>query len=79
MLDKVRDFFNSQYNDLVRAITCRRQGNGYQWMTEREFVDRTITDCLAVAQFSQTIGVPYAEVNELYEKLKAMCEALLED
>lgn len=79
MLEKVRQYFNQEYNDLVRALEGRRNGTGYQWMTEQEFVNRTITDCLAVAQFSQTIGVKYEDVNKMYETLKKSCENLLTD
>lgn len=79
MLEKVRQYFDRQYNDLVRCLERKKEGKGCEWATERELVNRTITDCLAVAQFSQTIGVKYEDVNKMYECLKKSCENLLTD
>ena len=77
MLDKVIDYFNSEYTNLVKVLECKRKGNGFKWATERELVNHTITICFAVAQFSQTIGVQYEEIKIKYEELKKMCENLL--
>lgn len=79
MLEKVKQYFDRQYNDLVRCLERKREGTGYEWATERELVSRTITDCFAVAQFSETIGVKYEDVNKIYKCLKKSCENLLTD
>lgn len=79
MREKVRQYFDREYNDLVRCLERKKEGKGFEWATEKEFVNRTITDCLAVAQFSQTIGVKYEDVNKMYECLKKSCEKLLTD
>lgn len=72
MLEKVREYFERQYNDTIRAIEC-----DYEWGTPKEFVWRAITDCLAVAMFAQTIGVKFEEVNSLYNEYKEKLENLL--
>lgn len=72
MLEKVREYFESQYIDTVRAIERK-----YDWGTPQKFVERAITDCLAVAMFAQTIGVTFEEVDPLYNEYKAKLESLL--
>ena len=72
MLEKVREYFERQYIDTVRAIERK-----YDWGTPKSFVERAITDCLAVAMFSQTIGVSFEEVDPLYNEYKAKLENLL--
>lgn len=72
MLEKVREYFERQYIDTVRAIERK-----YDWGTPRSFVERAITDCLAVAMFVQTVGVSFEEVDPLYNEYKAKLENLL--
>ena len=72
MLEKVKEYFESEYRDTVRGIE-----RNYVWTTPQKLVDRAIVNCLAVAQFSQTIGVTFAEVNALYDEYKEKLENLL--
>lgn len=72
MLEKVKEYFERQYIDTVRAIERK-----YNWGTPKSFVERAITDCLAVAMFAQTIGVSFEEVDSLYNEYKAKLENLL--
>lgn len=72
MLEKVKEYFERQYIDTVRAIERK-----YNWGTPKSFVERAITDCLAVAMFVQTIGVSFEEVDSLYNEYKAKLENLL--
>ena len=72
MLEKVKEYFERQYVDTVRAIE-----RDYKWGTPKDFVWRAITDCLAVAMFAQTIGVKYEEVDPLYNEYKEKLENLL--
>lgn len=72
MLEKVKEYFEREYIDAVRAIERK-----YNWGTPKSFVERAITDCLAVAMFAQTIGVSFEEVDSLYNEYKAKLENLL--
>ena len=77
MLEKVRQYFDEQYNYLVKCLERKKQGQDYEFTTEKELVNETITKCSAVAQFSQIIGVKYEDVNKMYKCLKKSCENLL--
>lgn len=79
MLEKVKAYFDDEYADLCRCLDYKRNENRFAWDTERGFANRTIQNCLAVAQFAQYIGLTYEEVNPLYEELKEKCENLLTD
>ena len=72
MLEKVKEYFEREYADTVRAIERK-----YNWGTPKSFVERAITDCLAVAMFAQTLGVSFEEVDPLYNEYKAKLESLL--
>ena len=72
VLEKVKEYFEREYVDTVRAIERK-----YNWGTPKSFVERAITDCLAVAMFAQTIGVSFEEVDPLYNEYKAKLENLL--
>ena len=72
MLEKVREYFEREYISTVRAIERK-----YSWGTPQEFVKMGITNCLAVAMFSQSIGVKFEDVNPLYNEYKEKLKALL--
>lgn len=72
MLEKVKEYFESEYTDTVRSIERK-----YNWGTPKSFVERAITNCLAVAMFAQTIGVSFEEVDPIYNEYKAKLENLL--
>lgn len=72
MLEKVKEYFEREYIDTERAIERK-----YNWGTPKSFVERAITNCLAVAMFVQTIGVSFEEVDPLYNEYKAKLENLL--
>ena len=72
MLEKVKEYFESEYTDTVRAIERK-----YYWGTPKSFVERAITNCLAVAMFAQTVGISFEEVDPLYNEYKAKLEDLL--
>ena len=72
MLEKVREYFEREYISTVRAIERK-----YSWGTPQEFVKMGITNCLAVAMFSQTIGVKFEDLDPLYNEYKEKLEALL--
>ena len=72
MLEKIKEYFEREYIDTVRAIERK-----YNWRTPKSFVERAITNCLAVAMFAQTIGVSFEEVDPLYNEHKTKLERLL--
>ena len=72
MLEKVKEYFEREYISTVRAIERK-----YSWGTPREFVNMGITNCLAVAMFSQSIGVKFEDLDPLYNEYKEKLEALL--
>ena len=72
MLEKVREYFEREYISTVRAIERK-----YNWGTPESFVERAITNCLAVTMFSQSIGVKFEDVDPLYYEYKEKLEALL--
>lgn len=72
MLEKVKEYFEKEYISTVHAIERK-----YSWGTPKEFVDRGITNCLAVAMFAQTIGVSFEDVEPLYNEYKEKLENLL--
>ena len=74
MLDKVKEYFEDKYRETKRAIDRE-----YDWMTPREFINRGISDCLAVAMFAQTIGVKYEIIDPIYNEYKEKIENLLTD
>ena len=72
MLEKVKEYFEREYISTVRAIERK-----YSWGTPQEFVKMGITNCLAVAMFSQSIGVKFEDVDQLYNEYKEKLETLL--
>lgn len=74
MLEKVKEYFEKEYNSTKRAIE-----NHYSFATPKQFVERSITDCLAITQFAQTLGVSYEDVAPVYEEIKERLENLLTD
>lgn len=72
MLEKVKKYFEREYIDVVRAIERK-----YNWGTLKSFVERAITNCLAVAMFAQTIGVSFEEIDPIYNEYKTKLENLL--
>ena len=60
MLDKVKDFFEMEYNDA--RVAC-----GYKWTTPKKVINGAIQRCLGVALFVQTASdISFVEVDNLY-------------
>ena len=74
MLDKIKAFFEMEYNSTTRFLKTP-YAKGYEEM----IVGRTIFRCLGVAQFVQDIGVSYEDISPLYEDCKKKLELLLEN
>ena len=74
MLDKIRAFFEMEYTSTEKFVKSS-YAKGYEKMT----IEKTISRCLGVAQFVQSIGVSYEDIYPLYEDYKKKLELLLED
>ena len=70
MLDKIKDFFEMEYNDACAAC-------GYKWTTPKKIVDGAIQRCLGVALFVQAAcDVSYDEIDSLYTEYRRKLEEL---
>ena len=70
MLDKVKDFFEMEYNDA--CIACEAK-----WSTPKEIAKGAIQRCLGVALFAQTASdVTFEDIDSLYTEYKEKLEEL---
>ena len=74
MLDKIKDFFEDEYTSTKRYLK-----SPYAKGRERMVVDKSISRCLGVAQFAQSVGVTYDDVSPLYDIYKKKLELLLDN
>lgn len=74
MLDKIKDFFEDEYTSTERYLK-----SPYAKGRERMVIDKSISRCLGVAQFVQSVGVTYDDVSPLYEIYKKKLELLLDN
>ena len=73
MLDKIKDFFEDEYTSTERYLK-----SSYAKGCERMVVDKSISRCLGVAQFVQSVGVAYDDVSPLYDIYNKKLELLLD-
>ena len=71
MLDKIKDFFEMEYNDA--CIACEAK-----WGTPKEIVKDAIQRCFGVALFVQTASddVTFEDIESLYTEYKRKLEEL---
>ena len=74
MLDKIKDFFEEADTSSERYLK-----SSYAKGRERMVVDKSISRCLGVAQFVQSVGVTYDDVSPLYDIYKKKLELLLDN
>lgn len=74
MLEKVKEYYESEYKSTKGCID--RQ---VEWMTPAELVNVTLHQMLGIAQFVQTVGVSYEEIDKLYTEYKEKLEKLLDN
>ena len=73
MLVKIASFFREEYISTEKYLkTTYAKGN------ERMVVEKAISRCLGVAQFSQRLGVAYEDVEPMYNYFKKQFENLLD-
>lgn len=64
ILEKVQEFFEYEYRDLVRLMESKPN-----WFNPKESVTYSIQRCLGVTQFVQLLGVKYEDLN-CYEEIR---------
>ena len=74
MLDKIKDFFEEEYTSTEKYLKTP-----YAKGRERMIVYKSISRCLGVAQFVQSVGVTYDDVSPLYDIYKKKLELLLDN
>lgn len=74
---KVSEYFDMEYINAKRAI--ERNNILDTTSLNMNIVDSTLSRCLGVALFVQSLGVPYEEINNRYEKFRQAMNDLLED
>lgn len=75
MLEKVREYYEKEYKE-VKAIL--KMEIRYEWVNPTKLVHASIQRCLGVAQFAQTVGVEYEEL-DCYDEVKEKLEKLLKE
>lgn len=72
MLDKVKDYFEMEYNDAVELTK-----NKWKCTTSEQIIDKTLQRCLGVALFVQNVSdVTFEEIDSLYEEYRRKLEEL---
>lgn len=64
MLEKVKEFYEQEYQDAKNII--ERKPN---WCVPQEVINNSIQRCLGVAQFVQTVGVKYEDL-DIYDEYR---------
>lgn len=64
ILEKVQEFFESEYRDLARLMESKPN-----WFNPKECTTYAIQRCLGVTQFVQLLGVKYEDLN-CYEEIR---------
>lgn len=74
MLDKVKKFYAQEYKDTLNWLN-------YEYYNTKKNkikgINNAIQRCLAIALFVQNCGVPFKEINVLYEEYRIKFEELL--
>ena len=73
MLEKVKEFYEREYISTERYLKGKYCGD------KRMVVEKTISYFLGIAQFVQTIGVKFEDIDVLYNIYKKKLEKLLDN
>lgn len=72
MIDKVKDYFEMEYNDTIRTLK-----NPYWGMQAVNVIKYSIQRCLGVAFFVQdSFDIPFDDINKLYTEYRRKLEEL---
>lgn len=75
MLEQVREYYEKEYKEIKAILKMETR---YEWVKPTELVYASIQRCLGVAQFAQTVGVKYEEL-DCYDEVKEKLEKLLKE
>jgi hypothetical protein len=75
MLGKVKEYYEKEYKEMETILQMETR---YEWVKPTELVYASIQRCLGVAQFAQTVGVKYEEL-DCYDEVKEKLEKLLKE
>ena len=73
LLEKMKDFMDMEYQSISRTLKYRITKGRKIYI---EDINAPLQRCLGVAQFTQTLGVPFEKVNAIYEMNKERFEQL---
>lgn len=74
MLDKVKKFYENEYKSTLNWLTseyCRTPDN------KKSSIKNAIQRCLAIALFVQDLGIPFKDIDPLYDKYRTKFYELL--
>lgn len=74
MLDKVKKFYENEYKSTLDWLTseyCRTPDN------KKSSIKNAIQRCLAIALFVQDFGIPFKDIDPLYDKYRTKFYELL--
>ena len=76
VLEKVKTFYESEYKD-IKSILDRKPFWIETRADEKQVIFNAIQRCLGVAQFVQSLDVPYEEL-QIYDEYREKLEKLLD-
>lgn len=72
-LEKLKDYLEKEYRDLVRLIT-----NPLPWWCDpQESKDKTITRGVGAVMFAQILGASYEEVEPIFDEFKKCIDDII--
>lgn len=72
MLEKIKQFYETEYKDTIRYIN-----SPYLRTCKKEVVNNTVQRILGVAQFIQiACNIPFEDIETLYEEYRCKLEDL---
>ena len=73
MLEKLKEYFEMEYKETKELLEKKPS-----WCQPKEVVSNSIQRCLGVAQFVQSVGVKYEDL-DCYEEIREKLENLLRE
>ena len=74
MLDKAKKFYESEYESTLQWLSseyCRTPKD------KKNSINNAIQRCLAIACFVQDLGIPFKDIDSLYDKYRTKFYELL--
>lgn len=77
--EKIINFFDREYVDAKRFIKYLRDDDPRWRLGDGVVIDQTLQRMLGVAQFVQTLGFKYEEIDTIYEEYRKKVENLMNE